>query len=229
MANNGLNRNVGKILCKGSGLKAYLEMTLSRPKNGEKLGDFEYKTFRYEIGTLMSLQTAISRQTSLNYVAGSSIPKSVNKGIRTTYGQIVFSQLDTSIVYSLLKDVKKWNYDTKQLEYANLDDYSLNDFSLSDPAQALVGAPEENLTIEYFKDDTYHLDNLPPVDLIVVGSADNIDASTGVYEINNTYMFKAKKLTFLSDTFGISAGKALHDVSTQVLILGGIEPWHKIN
>lgn len=228
MANN-YEKNIGKVLCKGSGIKAYFELTLTRQKSGGNIGEVEFKTFRYEVGNLVSLQTATSRQTSLNYVAGSSIAKSVNKGIRTCYGQAVFSQLDQGMLYNMFRDINKWNADTQQLEYASLDSFGFHEYTLADPGQALSGGPTDQLTIEYFKDDTFHLDSLPPVDIIIVGAADDIDPMTGTYEVNNTYMFKAKKVTFMSDTFGISAGAPLHDVSTQILVLGGIEPWRKIN
>ena len=50
----------GKILCKGSGLKVYFQLTLNKRVNGKT----EYKTFTYEVGTVQQILSETNRQTS---------------------------------------------------------------------------------------------------------------------------------------------------------------------
>ncbi|MGL5717045.1 MAG: hypothetical protein ACRCX2_28775 [Paraclostridium sp.] len=215
---------LGKILCKGSGLKAYLEIKLSKGEYGNK----EFKTFRYELGSLQSIMAQSNRQTSWNYVAGRSNPVGVNKGLRNVYGSVTFQQMDAGVLYHMFQDVKKWNAEKTGLTDSSLEGFSFTDFSLAEADAPLLSTAAEDLNIKLHQSELISLDDLPPVDLVVIGSADEIDPSTGIYEVNNTYMFRAKKVVFMSETFGMSAGAPLHNVATQVLILGGIDPWEVV-
>ena len=103
--NNSLN-TTGKVLCKGSGLKAYFEINLSRTKVG---GEEEFKTFRYEIGHLQQLITQTNRQSAFSHVCGRSTSVGVNKGIRSSYGTITFQQINAGTLYEMFQDIKKWN------------------------------------------------------------------------------------------------------------------------
>jgi hypothetical protein len=216
---------LGKILCKGSGLKAYFEIKLSRGSGTDK----EYKTFRYEVGSIQQILAESNRQSSWNYVAGRSNPVGVNRGLRNVYGTITFQQMDSSVLYYMFEDVRKWNAEKSALESGSLDGFSFTDFTLAETNAALLGTATESETVKLYDSELIKLDDLPPVDVVVIGTADQIDASTGVYEVNNTYMFRAKKVTFMSETFGITAGAPLHNVATQVLILGGVDTWEKVN
>lgn len=215
---------LGKILCKGSGLKAYLEINLSKGEYGNK----ETKKFRYEIGTLQSITAQANRQTSHNHVAGRKNAVGINKGLRTVYGNVVFQQLDAGILYNIFSDIKAWNADKTGLTQADLDGFSFEDYTIAEDDAALLGSAKESMEVKLFKNEPISILDLPPVDIIVLGTADDIDPQTGKYEVNNTYQFKAKGITFLSETFGITAGAPLHNVATQVLILKGIEPWEKV-
>lgn len=215
---------LGKVLCKGSGLKAYLELNLTRIVNDER----ETKTFRYEVGALQQILSESNRQMGFNIVAGRKNPVGINKGLRNTYGTVVFQQLDTGILYQMFADVKKWNSETKTLEDASLEGFSFDNYSLLEEDAALMSSAKDNLEINLYNSEITSILELPPVDIIVVGNADQIDPNSGVYEPNNTYMFKCNKVTFLSETFGISAGAPLHNVATKVLMLGSIEPWKKV-
>ncbi|MGL4449606.1 MAG: hypothetical protein ACRCTZ_00270 [Sarcina sp.] len=215
---------LGKILCKGSGLKAYLEIDLTKGdyKNKEK------KRFRYELGTLQSITAQANRQVSHNHVAGRATAAGINKGLRSVYGNIVFQQLDAGILHSIFEDIKKWNADRTALSQADIDGFSFEDYTIAEDDAALLGSAKENLEVKLYKSEALDLTDLPLVDIVVLGSADDIDPNTGRYEVNNTYEFRAKGVTFLSETFGITAGAPLHNVATQVLILQGIQPWEKV-
>ncbi|MGL5719134.1 hypothetical protein [Cetobacterium sp.] len=224
MSKHSLN-TTGKILCKGSGLKAYFEITLSKDlNNGEK----EYKTFRYEVGHLQQFLSQTNRQASFSHVCGRSTSVGVNKGLRSSYGTITFQQLNAGTLYEMFQDVKRWNEEKSSLEDTDLDGFSFEDWSLAEPNAPLLGEATEEHLYKLYNSEAIMLDDLPPIDVIVVGTADQIDIETGIYEVNKTYMFKAEKVTFLSETFGISAGSPLHNVATQVLILGKVHPWKVI-
>ena len=208
---------LGKILCKGSGLRVFLEIPLTKKdSNGIK----KTKKFRYEIGNLQQILAETNRQTSQVRVAGNS------SGLRNKYGTIVFTQLDQGMIFSMFKDIREYNSKIKQFKVADLDGFGLEDFTILEEDQELIGGPIENLTTDLFETDYIDLQDLPPVDIVVYGTADNI--TDGVYEPNKTYMFRCNKVTFLSETFGISAGSPMHDVATKVQILGSIEPWREV-
>ncbi|MGL5715266.1 MAG: hypothetical protein ACRCX2_19775 [Paraclostridium sp.] len=214
---------LGKVLCKGSGLKAFLEITLQRGT----YGDMVYKKFRYEIGALQSITAQANRQVSHNYTAGRSKPVGTNKGLRNVYGNIVFQQLDAGILYNMFSDIKKWNAEMDALEEASLDGFTFDDYTIAEEEAALLGTAKENLEVKLHKTEPISILDLPPVDIIVLGSADDIDPESGKYEVNKTYKFEANGVVFLSETFGLTAGAPLHNVATQVLILKGIKPWEE--
>ena len=118
----------------------------------------------------------------------------------------------------MFKDIRKYNSKIKQFKVADLDGFGLEDFTILEEDQELIGGPIENLTTDLFETDYIDLQDLPPVDIVVYG----------VYEPNKTYMFRCNKVTFLSETFGVSAGSPMHDVATKVQILGSIEPWREV-
>lgn len=223
MSINNIN-HIGNILCKGTGLKAYFRLPLTKMVNGVR----ETKVFTYEVGTLQQILAETNRQSSWNYVAGRKNPVGVNKGLRNSYGTITFTQLDAGIINALLEDVKKWNSDRSGLIDASLDGFSFENLTFNETDAALLGGATEVLDINVYEEDVVLLADLPPVDVIVIGTADDIDPSTGKYEVNKRYIFKCLKTTFLSETFGISAGAPLHDVATKCLFLGGVEPWKEM-
>ena len=76
---------LGKILCKGSGLRVFLEVPLTKKdSNGIK----KTKKFRYEIGNLQQILAETNRQTSQTRVAGRKNPVSNSSGLRNTYKKI---------------------------------------------------------------------------------------------------------------------------------------------
>lgn len=218
-------QTLGRVLCKGSGLKVYCEIKLSR-----KIGnnETEYKTFRYNLGSLQKITSETNRQTAFNYVAGRSTAAGVLKGIRSSYGEITFENMDAGVLYNLFHDVKKFNKETERLESASLEGFSFEDYSLAEEDTSLLGNASNSLDIKLYQKEVTALDDLPPIDIIVTGYADQIDPTTGIYEVGNTYQFRLNKVVFLSETFGISPGTPLHNVATKVLILGGVDPWKKV-
>lgn len=214
----------GNVLCKGTGLKVYFQMPLTRRVDGIT----ETKVFTYEAGTLQQILAEINRQSSWNYVAGRKNPVGVNKGLRNSYGTITFTQLDAGIINAMLEDVKKWNSERTGLIDASLEGFSFENFSFNEPDAALIVGATENLNIKIYENEVVQLDDLPPIDIIVIGTSDNIDPSNGIFELNEQYIFKCLKTTFLSETFGITAGAPLHNVATKCLFLGGVEPWRKV-
>ena len=223
MSINNIN-HIGNILCKGTGLKAYFRLPLTKDVNGVK----ETKVFTYEVGTLQQILAETNRQSSWNYVAGRKNPVGVNKGLRNSYGTITFTQLDAGIINSLLEDVKKWNSEKSGLVDASLNGFSFDNLTFNERDAALLGGATEALNINVYEEDVVLLADLPPLDVIVIGTADDIDPSTGKYEVNKKYIFKCLKTSFLSETFGISAGAPLHNVATKCLFLGGVEPWKEM-
>lgn len=214
----------GNILCKGSGLKVYFKLPLTKKVNGVT----ETKIFTYEAGTLQQILCEVNRASSWNYVAGRKNPVGVNKGIRSTYGTITFTQLDAGIINAILEDVKKWNADRSGLIDASLEGFSFENLTFNEQDAALIGGATETLDINIYNEDVVMLDDLPPMDIIVIGTADDIDESNGKFETNKQYIFKCNKTIFLSETFGMSAGAPLHNVATKCLFLGGVEPWREM-
>ena len=223
MSINNIN-HIGSILCKGTGLKVYFRIPLRKEVNGK----FEDKVFTYEVGTLQQILAETNRQSSWNYVAGRKTPVGVNKGLRNSYGTITFTQLDAGIINSLISEVKKWNADKTGLQKADLDGFSFENFTFKETDAALIGGATENIDINIYREDVVLLSDLPPLDILVIGTADEIDPSTGKFELNQKYIFKCFKTTFLSETFGISAGAPLHNVAAKCMFLGGVEPWKEM-
>lgn len=215
---------MGNVICKGMGLKVYFRIPLTRRVNGI----LESKTFTYEVGSIQQVLTEANRQVSANYIAGRKNPVGTNKGIRSTYGTITFTQLDCGFINTILKDVKKWDEEREHLEAASLEGFSFENFSFNEFNKELMSGPKEKMTVNVYESDVIMLDDLPPVDIIIVGSADNIDPDSGKFEINKQYVFKCLKTVFLSETFGISAGGPLHNVATKCIFLGGVEPWQEM-
>lgn len=217
---------LGRVLCKGSGLKVFCEIKLSRQLPDKEK---ETKVFRYNLGSLQKISAECNRQTAFNYVAGRANAAGVLKGIRNSYGEIVFEQMDANIIHRMFKDVKKFNKETERLTETTLDSFSFDDYTLLETDAPLIGSAEENPRVKLYENEVVMLDDLPPIDIIVIGYADQIDSvNNEVYEVGNTYEFRLNKVTFMSETFGISPGSPLHNVATKVLILGGLKPWHKI-
>ena len=223
MSINNIN-HIGNILCKGTGLKVYFRIPLRKEVNGK----FEDKVFTSEVGTLQQILAETNRQSSWNYVAGRKTPVGVNKGLRNSYGTITFTQLDAGIINSLISEVKKWNADKTGLQKADLDGFSFENFTFKETDAALIGGATENIDINIYREDVVLLSDLPPLDILVIGTADEIDPSTGKFELNQKYIFKCFKTTFLSETFGISAGAPLHNVAAKCMFLGGVEPWKEM-
>ena len=215
---------IGNVICKGTGLKVYFQLPLVKIVNGVK----ETKTFLYEVGTVQQILTETNRRSSWSYVAGRKQPVGVNKGLRSSYGTITFTQLDAGMINNLIKDVKKWNSERTGLIDADIDGFTFENYSFKENNAPLIGGPEEDLKVNVYSDEVIMLDELPPIDIIIIGNGDNIDPSMGIYDFNKQYEFKCLKVTFLSETFGISAGAPLHNVATKVLFLGGIESWHEV-
>lgn len=216
---------LGRILCKGSGLKVYLEIKLSRELPGQ---DEEIKLFRYKLGALKTISTSSDRQTSLNLVAGRKNALGFQQGIRQEYGEIVFEQINNGILYDLFKDVKGWERETNRLYSSSLDGFSLDDYDLTETDAAVISKASDHVDINLYQNEITKLADLPPVNIIVIGYADQIDPSTGAYETGNTYQFKLNGVQFVSETFSFAAGSPFGDVVTNVNILGGVETWKKI-
>jgi hypothetical protein len=217
--------SLGKILCKGSGLKAYFEIKSTKKDDSGKIVN---KTFRYEVGSLSAVMAATNRQVSWNYVAGSKVPVGVNKGLRSMYGTVVFTQLDQGIVASLISDVRVWNATTATTNPANTENFGWDLWSLSSVENAGLSSYSDDSTTTVYQSEILHLDDLPPVDIVIIGAADSIDEDLGIYKDNQIYQYVIKDAVFVSDNFGISAGAPLHNVSTKILILGGVEGWSEV-
>ena len=214
---------LGTVLCKGAGLRTYLEVPMSKKRSD---GTIEHKVFRYEIGNLQQILAETNRQSEWTRVIGRKNPVGNSQGLRSTYGTIVFTQIDAGMIHSILKDVRTYNLKEKKFYQASLDGFGFEDYTIQETDQALLNGPTESLTTDLYEMDYINLEDLPPVDIVVYGNADNI--TDGVYEPKKTYVFRCNKVTFLSETFGVSAGTPLHDVATKCLILGSIEPWREV-
>lgn len=226
MANNHLA--LGRILCKGSGLRVFLEINLSKKDaNGEK----KYKKFRYEIGNLQQIIAETNRQANWIHVVGRKNAVGVSKGLRSTYGTIVFTQIDLGFLKTIFTDIRKYNHKTKMFSKASLDGYGYDDFTLTEQDQELFSAAKEEFEVTVHENEILNLADLPPVDIVVYGNADQIEqvGDTVVrYNPGKQYVFRCNKVTFLSETFGVSAGGPMHDVATKCYILGSIEPWREV-
>ena len=215
---------LGKILCKGSGLRVFLEIPLSKKDSS---GVRKTKKFRYEIGNLQQIIAETNRQSEWTRVIGRKNPVGNSKGLRSTFATIVFTQIDQGMIYSMFKDIRKYNSDTKRFTQASLDGFGLEDYTILEEDKSLINGPTEVLSTDLYETDYVDLQDLPPVDIVVYGVADNI--TDGIYEPNKTYVFRCNKVTFMSETFGVSAGAPMHDVATKALILGSIEPWSEVD
>lgn len=225
MAHNDYVMGSGNVLCKGSGLRVFMEVPLTKTdSNGLKV----VKYFTYDIGNLQQIIAETNRAARWTHAVGRKNPVAVTQALRNTYGTIVFSQIDNGFLRALTKDVRKYNTQTKMFAQVNLNGWGFEEYTILEEDQRLLSGPTENLVTELYEDEIIDLTDLPPVNIVVYGTADDIDDSIGRYEKGKIYMFRCNLVTFLSETFGVSAGTPMHDVATKVQILGSIEPWREV-
>lgn len=222
------NLALGRILCKGSGLRVFMEITLTKKDSN---GVNEYKKFRYEVGNLQQIIAETHRQAEWNHVVGRKNPSGVSKGLRSTHGTIVFTQIDLGFIKSMFQDIRRYNHKTKLFTKADLEGFGYEDFLLSEQDQELFSSAKEEFEVTVHENEMLSLADLPPVDIVVYGNADQIEkiGNTVVnYKPGKQYVFRCNRVTFLSETFGVSAGSPMHDVATKVYILGSVEPWKEV-
>lgn len=219
------NKIIGDVICKGSGLKVYFSLPLTKKL---KDGTEHKKNFYYNIGNLQQILTETNRQESVSYIAGRRYGVDVNKGIRTSYGTITFTQLDSGMINLMLNDIKSWNKELQELEDADLDGFSFESLTMAEESAPVFSGAKDSITVNIYDKEIVDLQDLPPIDIIVVASGGNQIDENGNFEANKQYQFVCKKTVFMSETFGISAGTPLHNVATKCLFLGDIISWKEV-
>ena len=72
---------LGTVLCKGAGLRTYLEVPMSKKRSD---GTIEHKVFRYEIGNLQQILAETNRQSEWTRVIGRKNPVGNSQGLIST-------------------------------------------------------------------------------------------------------------------------------------------------
>lgn len=195
-----------------------------------------------EVGIVNDIYFQTNRDVSPQYIAGNRNAISFVSGKRLTTGKISFAVIDRDFIDHFVNDLLQKD-ELKNLTDTNV--FNTNRFGeitdVSDSTNFI-----NSKTIEY-------LDQLPPVDIVLLGSGDLINSmaqvsnfttsglSSGtdtittvdreIFQIGDNFQFDAiYKLTlegvkFQNDNFGISAGEAISDQVLDFIVCGAKIPW----
>ena len=90
MAHNDYVMGSGNVLCKGSGLRVFMEVPLTKTDaNGLKV----VKYFTYDIGNLQQIIAETNRAARWTHAVGRKNPVAVTQALRNTYGTSSFDDL----------------------------------------------------------------------------------------------------------------------------------------
>ena len=214
---------IGNSVSVGTGIKAYFRINGTYLKDG--------KTSVFEVGLLNDLIVETNRDVAPQFVAGNRSAISYCSGKRLTSGKVSFAVFEKDFIgYFVSTYVSK----VDGTKIKTFDDFNSNQFGYE--YDASQSKDKKNFLIP---SDVKYLDQLPPVDIILVGRGDLINSlalsGNDVFQIGSNFKMNAffkmelENVRFLNDSFGISAGSVLIDQVLDFIVCGKKTPWKEVS
>lgn len=225
----------GNSLSIGNGISCFIQIS---PEHINKEADIpdEIKTngIMIDIGTISNVLYSVQRDVSPNYIAGNRNAVGINKGKRLSTGRIIFSTFDQDSLYYILNEVVT-KYGTSQSTggiKSMLEKGTYFQYNLSTDKKSIDVGTGTTATADQDAQEIRFLDELPPVNIIFTGIADDVARvfakdyeDKRKFRRNVRYKMELNGVKFLGDSFGIAAGSPLSDQVVDIMILGNIKPW----
>ena len=212
---------IGNSVSVGTGIKAYFRINGTYLKDG--------KTSVFEAGLLNDLMVETNRDVAPQFVAGNRSAISYCSGKRLTSGKASFAVFEKDFIGYLIE--------TYRGKIKTLSDFNSNQFGFEYNSEE--SKKEENFLTELEAKDIKYLDQLPPVDIIIVGRGDKINSLavdgndvfkiSADFKMNAFFKMELKNVRFLNDSFGISAGSVLLDQVLDFIVCGEKLPWREVS
>lgn len=229
-------RNIkGNSLSIGNGISCFLQIPAEYIDQTANIPD-EVKTngIMIDVGTVSDVMYSVQRDASPNYIAGNRNAVGINKGKRLASGRMIFSTFDQDSLYYILNEVvvKYGEKDESNGIKSMLEKGTYFIYNLSNDKKTIEVGAGDTATADQTSEVINFLDELPPVNIIFTGIADDVarvfakdKENERKFRRNVKYKMELKGVKFLNDSFGISAGAPLADQVVDIMILGGIDPW----
>lgn len=223
---------IGNSVSVGTGIKVYFRIKSEYLYDTKKKANSTVDSV-FEVGLLNDIIVETNRDVAPQFVAGSRSAISYCSGKRLTSGKVSFAVFEKDFISYF---VKTYTLSSNRFNLKNLSEFNSNQFGTD------YDSTEIKKTENFLKDaDIKYLDQLPPVDIIVVGRGDLIDSmkkssdvKNEIFAINDGFKMNAffkmelKNVRFLNDSFGISAGSALGDQVLDFIVCGEKLPWKEV-
>lgn len=223
----------GNSLSVGNGISCFMRINKEYISTDEKVpAEYRNNGITIDLGTLSDVMYKTERDISPSYVSGNRNPIDFNKGKRLTTGRLVFSVFDQDTLQFVMKEISTGTNTTDKGLAAYLEKGSF--FSIGKTSADLAGNGTTDDNAQTVEGEIKYLDQLPPVDIIITGMADDvkkltIDGETAPKMYRNCqYKLELNGVKLLNDNFAVVAGQALQDQVINIMIVGGIKPWQKV-
>lgn len=217
---------LGNSISVGNGIKAYFYI---KPEylNASTANSTLQNGLAFEVGIINDLMCETNRDVAPQFISGNKNAVSYSSGKRLTSGKISFSILDRDFI-----------------------DYFINDFLKQDKLKGIIkdtafdtnrfGTETNGASTFVVEKDIEYLDQMPPVDIILIGSAEVINSMASntsdreIFQIGDNFSFdayftmKLENVRFLNDGFGITAASPLKDQVLDFIVCGKRIPWYQI-
>ena len=226
---------IGNSVSVGTGIKAYFRiksdyLQVVSGSGGSLASAPASSASVFEVGLLNDIMVETNRDVAPQFVAGSRSAISYCSGKRLTSGKVSFAVFEKDFISYFVSTYVSKGSGTK---IKTFDDFNSNQFGYEyDSAASKV---DENFLTP---SDVKYLDQLPPVDIILVGRGDLINSlalsGNDVFQIGDNFKMNAffkmelENVRFLNDSFGISAGSALGDQVLDFIVCGKKKPWEEV-
>lgn len=240
---------LGNSVSVGTGIKVYFFMKkdylyantlpVKNNLNGTAIDNLSSTTnpgLAIEVGIVNDIMFETSRDVAPQFISGNKNAVSYSSGKRLTSGKISFSIFNRDFIDFFINDYLK-NRDLKNLVKDSI--FDTNRFGTeTDISDSYI----QEASIEY-------LDQLPPVDIVLVGSGDSVSSmfssisdksgsnsttAGSLFQIDENFKLDAifsmrlNNVKFLNDSFGITAGSPLSDQVLDFIVCGSKEPWKEV-
>lgn len=223
---------IGNIVSIGNGVKCFMVIKGMYLNTDDKT--LKQNGVAIELGIVNDINYNSQRDVAPNYLPGSRDALSFTKGKRLTSGKISLSVTGRDFIDFFVNELLEDPLVKGKLKAGKLFDLDLNKIgSVSKPTNIDETAPVQ------FKDKKInYLDQLPPVDLVLIARGDVIktldfedSADENILQVGDDFILNAyfkmklKDVKFLNDNFGISAGSPMQDQILDFIVAGGKETW----
>ena len=228
---------IGNSVSVGTGIKVFFYID-PQYLNGTTTG------MAFEVGIMNDIMFETNRDVAPQFISGDRNAISYCSGKRLTSGKISFSVIERDFIDFFVNEFLKGDAVKDLLTNA---DFNTNRFGV----ETDVNKPSSFLNLN---SEIKYLDQLPPVDIVLVGSAEIVNSMSNVnsfslandpanygnnstsevreifkigdnFRMDATLFMKLENVKFLNDSFGISAGSALKDQVLDFIVCGQRHPW----